>query len=525
MNAQLNRGSGRRWFGAAVVVFALLALAAVTVPLGARAATTGDNYEPNDTKGTAVPIMPSDYWDYTRATIDPAGDQDFYSFEAHAGDRAHLNLWLSSESTLIAGRLDLYGGTRCDRLLASDIPSQDRFADIQMILPGDGRYCVRVRSTNHPNNGGPDAQYELTFGLYDRFEPNDSPDTATPIAYGQTIDATMIPLHNADYFRFSGQAGDSVIVMVDMVGGYGPVLSLIGPDGVLEEVFTWGDASIRAVLPTDGAYYVLVGYEAFEGFVTDGPYSLTLDKGVIVSPVTGGKVGGLTFDNDDVLLYLELADRWQRFSDPDAAGIDGDISAFDSRGGYYALKYPHTLCILLHWDGTCHGGWQAIQPHDVLSPAWRSVEWLFDGSDVGLSTSGEKIDALAVAPDGRLLLSTVDSGNVPGVGPFRDEDVLAFTPTQWGPDTAGTWALYFDGSTIPGLAAEDVTGLDVGPEGVLYLSLLDGFVVGGVRCGPTCIIAVYPDGRVAKIWDGRDVDFRYKLDAFDFPGGAPLMQP
>ena len=56
---------------------------------------------------------------------------------------------------------------------------------------------------------------------------------------------------------------------------------------------------------------------------------------------------------------------------------------------------------------------------------------------------------------------------------FADEDVIAFTPTTTGANTAGTWAAYFDGSTVSGLAAEDVNGFYDDPAGGdLYICLL-----------------------------------------------------
>ena len=48
-------------------------------------------------------------------------------------------------------------------------------------------------------------------------------------------------------------------------------------------------------------------------------------------------------------------------------------------------------------------------------------ELLFDGSDVGLEGDGEDLDALAILPDGRLILSTTSRATVPGVT-AEDED-------------------------------------------------------------------------------------------------------
>ncbi|MGH3064809.1 MAG: PKD domain-containing protein [Gaiellaceae bacterium] len=85
----------------------------------------------------------------------------------------------------------------------------------------------------------------------------------------------------------------------------------------------------------------------------------------------------------------------------------------------------------------------------------------FDGSDVDLTTSGEDVDAAAVDAAGKIYLSSLNNFAVTGVA-GADEDVFAFTPTQLGPTTSGTYSstLYFDGSLF-GLAANDVLAIDL----------------------------------------------------------------
>ncbi len=85
----------------------------------------------------------------------------------------------------------------------------------------------------------------------------------------------------------------------------------------------------------------------------------------------------------------------------------------------------------------------------------------FDGSDVDLTTSGEDVDAVAVAGDGKIHLSTLNNFAVTGLG-GADEDVFAFTPSSLGDVTAGTYSspVYFDGSMY-GLAANDVLAIDL----------------------------------------------------------------
>ena len=105
----------------------------------------------------------------------------------------------------------------------------------------------------------------------------------------------------------------------------------------------------------------------------------------------------------------------------------------------------------------------------------------FDGSDVGLTKSGEEIDAITLAPDGRLVISMGGSFSVNGVS-GEDEDLVIFTATSLGSVTAGTFAMYFDGSDV-GLsqtADEDVDAACLTSAGTLLFSTVGNFSVTGL---------------------------------------------
>ena len=160
-------------------------------------------------------------------------------------------------------------------------------------------------------------------------------------------------------------------------------------------------------------------------------------------------------------------------------------------------------------------------PTSTGSTTAGTWSWYFDGSDVGLTTSDEDVDAFAIAPDGRLLISTIGTVSVTGAS-GADEDLLAFTPTALGSTTSGTWAMYFDGSDV-GLAStsnEDVNGVWVDAAGKIYLTTLGNFSVTGVSgdgsdifvCTPgtlgsttTCTWAMYWDGSING-FSGEDSD-------------------
>jgi hypothetical protein len=130
-----------------------------------------------------------------------------------------------------------------------------------------------------------------------------------------------------------------------------------------------------------------------------------------------------------------------------------------------------------------------VRPHDVVRGSWNGASldtyenWIlvFDGSDVGLTTAGEKIDALFISaqspgpypPPGQqiprpdcyelLLVSTSGAYTVPdewgndfsGGG----EDVLGFCASGLGWYTYGYWFLYHDGSAN-GMPSNALIGLN-----------------------------------------------------------------
>lgn len=129
---------------------------------------------------------------------------------------------------------------------------------------------------------------------------------------------------------------------------------------------------------------------------------------------------------------------------------------------------------------------------DVFAPndaGEYSYEMFFDGSDVGLTKAGEKVDGISVWPAeyynnltndvalpydcnaGVIFLSTRGSYRV---SPTPDgdhligdgSDVLAFCAFNTGPDTAGFWFRVFDGSEADLKPRNAITSLDVWALGI-----------------------------------------------------------
>ena len=84
----------------------------------------------------------------------------------------------------------------------------------------------------------------------------------------------------------------------------------------------------------------------------------------------------------------------------------------------------------------------------VAADAWNMF---FDGSDVGLPKSAD-IDAFHILDDGDILMSFKSPITIPGLafnaGCITAADIVEFVPTSTGPNTAGDFFIFFDGSDV-----------------------------------------------------------------------------
>lgn len=509
------------------------------------ALNVGDAKEPNDTLAVATPFPLGSR--LTDLSLDPVGaptngDVDFFKFDGRIGETIYADVRARRDGSPLDATLQLQGPNG-NTVLASNNNfggSPDPYLEFR--LPADGTYYLRVRSARHPNDGGPDYTYSLQV-VRDLYEPNDTMVQATTIAYGQTLSAEVHPVFrpqqsdwDVDYYRFSGKVGDHVAGrLLDTFVGE---LKLLGPNGtpLLDTSDCFGNCSdqlVQATLPVTGDYYLRVKPWFGEAGPATGPYSLELDMMRFVSAATGGTVAGLDFDRSDILAYYQKGARWELLLDASDVGITQNLSAFSilpgDAGILMSFQYRQVLADLMDMNGNSLGR-VAVMPQDVVLFNPRSLgdntsgsfSWLFDGSDAGLADSGEAIDALALAPDGRLLVSTTGAASVPGIV-TADEDLLAFSPSAWGSATAGTWSLYFDGSTVAGLAVEDIVGAAVDSRGYLYVTLSDSFTVGGVSGGPATVIGIRPNKSVFLEWDSTKAKSNYRLDGLDLPDHTQLL--
>lgn len=215
---------------------------------------------------------------------------------------------------------------------------------------------------------------------------------------------------------------------------------------------------------------------------------------LFVSSSTNGSAGGVNFADEDILVYNTATGRWNMVWDGSDVGVSGEVDAFMRASDGSFLLSLGANATLPGAGAVTNADIVRFMPARLGSVTAGTFSLYFDGSDVGLSEAAENIDGLTLASDGRLLISTTGKALVPGVT-AQDEDLLAFAPTSLGEETAGTWALYFDGSDV-GLnsaASEDVNAVWAAPGGDLYLSTLGAFVVNGASGDGADVFVCTPD--------------------------------
>jgi subtilisin family serine protease len=253
------------------------------------------------------------------------------------------------------------------------------------------------------------------------------------------------------------------------------------------------------------------------------PPTLFLSRGA-TGPTTIGDVTGVA--GEDVLSY-NGSDFDMLFDGSDVGLAGKNVEAFarlDADSFVFSFGANVTL-----------PGVGAVERFDAvrfdassLGPTTAGTfSWYVDGSDVGLSATGEEIDALEVLGDGRVLVSTVGTVSVTGAS-GAGEDLLALKPTSLGATTAGTWTVYFDGSDVALTAStEKVDAAAVAPNGDVELSTTGAVSVPGIAgtaddvigCAPTSIgPATACNWWVSPVFDGGPWGLgSANIDAMDLP--------
>jgi len=262
--------------------------------------------------------------------------------------------------------------------------------------------------------------------------------------------------------------------------------------------------------------------------------NLSADAIIYVSSTSGGNVGGVSFQDEDVLAYDTGTGLWSMFFD----GSDVGLSVSGQEVDAFHLNPDGSLLLSLGAPDTLPDV-GSVDDFDIVrfiptslgDNTAGSYELYFDGEDVELTTSGEDIDGLSMTLDGKLVISSRGNFSAGGIS-GGDEDLFIFTPTSLGATTSGTWALYFDGSDVgldDGLNDEDVTAAWIDSNGDIYLSTRGPFAVPGVSGDNADIFVCVPASTGENtsctfnlFWDGSANGFAGEaINALFLSAGQP----
>lgn len=250
---------------------------------------------------------------------------------------------------------------------------------------------------------------------------------------------------------------------------------------------------------------------------------------IYVSTSGAGKMGGLRYAAADILAYDVATEAWSLYFDGSDVGLTRNVNNF-------AIREFGTILMTVDRPQNVPGV-GIVQPQDILlfSPMTLGEDttgtWqlYFDGSDMELTTTGERLDALAIRMS-QLLVSTQGNGKVDATGQeltVRDDDVLVAFLWELGANTAGYWQRLRDVTVLPDMVAENITGLYHAPNDPtnydLYVSFANKFNVGGVKGQAGTIVHLVYDAPLATytaqpFWDARQAGLVGVMDGFDLRG-------
>jgi hypothetical protein len=217
-------------------------------------------------------------------------------------------------------------------------------------------------------------------------------------------------------------------------------------------------------------------------------WSITLEPVLYLSLQQNQTVGGVPYANEDILAFDGIG--YTLHFD----GSDVGLATLTIDG--FAFLAPGEVLLSFSSPGNVPGLSQVDDSDVVLfratslgSTTTGTFSLYFDGSDVGLTAAAEDVDALEVLPDGRLVISTSGNVSVNAITGVK-QDLLVFTPSSLGAATAGTWAMYLDGSDVElAAASENIDAVAVGGSEV-YLSTTGPFAALGLKAQDEDAVAI-----------------------------------
>ncbi len=297
-------------------------------------------------------------------TINPARDRDDYYFDGSAGQA--ITLRMDKRNSNIDPYLELYNPD--GSLLGQDDDNGGNLnARIAITLRQNGRHKVVAREYGSGTGG-----YRISLDRESVADPDDN----RWVSFGSTLEGTISPNNDEDWYYFSGTSGRSVSIRMNKIdSGLDPYLELYNPNGVKVAYNDDGGGNLNSwivyTLPAAGIYrikarsYNLSSSGRYQlSLRAESNANLALNKAAwATSTEFSGVEPHKAFDGN-------LGTRWSsRFSDPQFIYVDlGTVRTFNQVVLKWETAYGRRYGIYF-WDGS----------------AWQLIYWTNSG-DGGIDT-------------------------------------------------------------------------------------------------------------------------------------------
>ncbi len=210
---------------------------------------------------------------------------------------------------------------------------------------------------------------------------------------------------------------------------------------------------------------------------------------VVLSTDNNAVLGGLTFDNDDIVEYDPVSGTATLLVN----GAEILSGTGNTRTNALSVRPSGKLVLVANTAAFAGGqlGAEDVARYDIAADTSQRI---FNGSAV--FSASEDVDAVHVATDGTLYLSTASAATI-GALNFQPEDVVAYDPVTGGA------TLFFDGSARLA-SSRNVDSFALLDNGQFILSVSGGSdTLGGVTFGVSDLVQFDPATNTATlIFDG-----------------------
>lgn len=264
------------------------------------------------------------------------------------------------------------------------------------------------------------------------------------------------------------------------------------PNGRNDIAAEFDAGAFNVTIPNPGNY--TVSYRDCSGIAANNELyfcRITLDDvpttaGVVYVSYTGrGRIDNVRYEDEDILAYDPSTGSWSLYFDGSDVGFGAtsqhDVNAFHIRDDGSILMSIRATATIPDVGQINNTDIVLFTPTSVGKNTAGTFSLYLDGSDVGLTTGGEDITAVYEAANGDLIISTVGNNKVGSLGLSGDEDLLRFSGS-YGPNSTGSWSLYFDGSDVDMQSStEEIQAVFIDEaSNSIFLSMRGNYQLGGI---------------------------------------------